>query len=48
MYILEIQEIISLLFKVVNVSSGIVEREIAVHSSSVEGLEWTSSNPAVR
>ena len=39
---------ISLLFKVVNVSSGIVEREIAVHSSSVEGLEWTSSNPAVR
>ena len=47
-YINEIQEIIYFLFKVVNVSSGLIEREIAVHSSSVEGLEWTSSNPAVR
>ncbi len=44
----KIHEIIFFLFKVVNVSSGLIEREIAVHSSSVEGLEWTSSNPAVR
>ena len=33
--------------QVVNVSTGMVEREVAVHSSPALGLEWTSSNPAV-
>ena len=32
--------------QVVNVSSGCLEREIAVHSARVQGLEWTSANPA--
>jgi len=32
--------------QVVNVSTGVIEREVAVHSSPVLGLEWTSTNPA--
>ena len=32
--------------QVVNVSTGCVERDIAVHSAPVQGLEWTSANPA--
>jgi len=32
--------------QIVNVSTGVMEREIAVHSAPVLGLEWTSTNPA--
>jgi len=32
--------------QVVNVSTGLVEREMAVHSTPILGLEWTSTNPA--
>eukprot|EP00092_Neocalanus_flemingeri_P029430 GFUD01031956.1.p1 GENE.GFUD01031956.1~~GFUD01031956.1.p1 ORF type:complete len:979 (+),score=386.47 GFUD01031956.1:514-3450(+) len=32
--------------QVVNVSTGLVEREVAVHSAPVLGLEWTSTHPA--
>jgi len=32
--------------QVVNVSTGLVEREMSVHSAPVLGLEWTSTNPA--
>ena len=30
---------------IVNVSAGVMEREIAVHSAPVLGFEWTSTNP---
>jgi len=33
--------------QLVNVSTGLVEREIAVHSGPVQGLEWTSGHPAL-
>ena len=33
--------------QIVNVSTGLIEREMAVHSAPVQGLEWTSSNPAI-
>jgi len=32
--------------QILNVSTGLVEREVAVHSAPVLGLEWTSTNPA--
>ena len=34
------------MFYQVNVSTGQLERELAVHSGPVLGLEWSSSNPA--
>ena len=30
----------------VNVSTGSVERELAVHTAAVAGIEWTSASPA--
>jgi len=32
--------------QIVNVSTGVMEREVAIHSAPVLGLEWTSTNPA--
>jgi len=31
---------------IINVSSGVVEVELALHTSQVSGIEWTSSSPA--